>query len=289
MQLAGRSVPGSARALLAAGDQWNRGLCGREHEGLRLMRMSSVGGQRETMSEAFGNVYDDAQLARAYSDLGFPGTYYLAFRDIPDLLRKHVHGNTALDFGCGAGRSSRFLRTLGLTVIGVDISTPMLEEARRRDPAGDYRQVAVGQLSGVANMKFDLIFAALTFDNIPARDKGDILVALRAALEPLGRLIAIVSSPEIYVHEWASFSTRAFPANRGAQDGDRVKITMLDVPDRRPIEDVVCSDTHYRRLFADAGFALLEKTCPLATGVERIRWVSETTIAPWSVYVLGAV
>lgn len=241
------------------------------------------------MSEAFSNVYDDAQLARAYSDLGFPGTYYLAFRDIPDLLRKHVHGKAALDFGCGTGRSSRFLRELGLSVIGVDISTPMLEEARRHDPAGDYRQVAVGEFGAVANTKFDLIFAAFTFDNIPDRDKADTLVALRTALEPAGRLIAIVSSPEIYVHEWASFSTKAFPANRRAQDGDRVKIIMLDVPNRQPIEDVVCSDTHYRRLFADAGFAVLEMTCPLATGVEPTHWVSETTTAPWSVYVLGAV
>ena len=40
MQPTGRSVPGSARALIAEGDQWNRGLCGRRLEGPQLMRIS---------------------------------------------------------------------------------------------------------------------------------------------------------------------------------------------------------------------------------------------------------
>ena len=74
------------------------------------------------MTENFGNVYDDLDRARAYAELEFPGTYYLAFRDLPALLRKHARGTRALDFGCGTGRSARFLRGLGLEVVGVDIS-----------------------------------------------------------------------------------------------------------------------------------------------------------------------
>ena len=73
---------------------------------------------------AFENVYQDAARADAYSRLEFPGTYSLAFRDLPGLLAKHVSGRRAVDFGCGAGRSTRFLRTLGFEVIGVQgIST----------------------------------------------------------------------------------------------------------------------------------------------------------------------
>ena len=40
MQPTGRSVPSSARALIADGDQWNEGWCGRGLEGPQLMRMS---------------------------------------------------------------------------------------------------------------------------------------------------------------------------------------------------------------------------------------------------------
>ena len=34
------------------------------------------------------------------------GTGYLAFRDIPTILKMYGNYHNALDFGCGAGRSS---------------------------------------------------------------------------------------------------------------------------------------------------------------------------------------
>jgi ubiquinone/menaquinone biosynthesis C-methylase UbiE len=89
-----------------------------------------------TMNRKFGNVYEDEERARAYATLQFPGTYYLAFRDLPALIRRYNHGRRALDFGCGTGRSTRFLRNLGLEVIGVDISQAMLDQARALDPSG---------------------------------------------------------------------------------------------------------------------------------------------------------
>lgn len=241
------------------------------------------------MTQPFRNVYDDPRRALAYADLAFPGTYALAFRDIPALIHEHVTGTRALDFGCGTGRSTRFLRDLGLRVTGIDISAPMLEEARRRDPAGSYHLVGVGDLSILADRQFDLVFGAFTFDNIPAdTEKTQSLTALRQRLAPQGRVLLIVSAPEIYRHEWASFSTRDFPENWQARDGDRVRTIMLDVPDRRPVEDVLCSDEHYRQLFGSSGLDVIATASPLATGAEPIQWVSETSISPWSIYVLGA-
>ena len=87
------------------------------------------------------NFYEDREYAEAYSRLEFPGTYYLAFRDLPSLFEKHIKGTRALDFGCGAGRSTRFLKQIGFDAIGVDISEGMLEQARQKDPGGDYRLI----------------------------------------------------------------------------------------------------------------------------------------------------
>jgi hypothetical protein len=56
----------------------------------------------------------------ADATLEFPGTYYLAFRDLPALFAEHVRGRASLDFGCGAGRSTRFLRSLGFDPIGIE-------------------------------------------------------------------------------------------------------------------------------------------------------------------------
>ena len=254
----------------------------------QLRRFSLDDGDCLAVSEAFQNVYANRERAAAYAQLAFPGTYFLAFRDLPALLRKHVHGRVALDFGCGTGRSTRFLRDVGYDVRGVDIATTMLERARALDPLGRYDLVGDGDLSSLPNGNFDAILSAFTFDNIPTLErKQALLTALRSLLQTTGRLVNLVSDPAIYVHEWVSFSTRDFPGNRNATSGDRVQITMLDVPDQRPVEDIVCSDADYRRMYAQAGLVVHEMHQPLGRSDDGIAWVSETTVAPWSIYVLG--
>jgi len=236
----------------------------------------------------FSNVYDDDERARAYDALEFPGTYILAYRDLPALFAEHVSGTRALDFGCGTGRSTRFLTGLGFDALGVDIAERMVARARRRDPEGDYRVLGEGDLDRLPAGAFDLVLAAFTFDNIPtAAEKSASFAALARRLAPDGRLVSVVSSPEIYVNEWASFTTRDYPENRAARTGDRVKIVMLDVEDRRPVEDVIWFDDDYRSLYRASGLAPLAVARPLATGDEPVEWVSERTIAPWTIWVLG--
>jgi SAM-dependent methyltransferase len=240
------------------------------------------------MTAGFSNVYDDRARASAYATLEFPGTYALAFRDLPAIIGAQVRGRQALDFGCGAGRSTRFLRSLGFEVTGVDVAEPMLAQARALDPGGDYRLVADGDLGGLEPGRYDLVLSAFTLDNVATLErKVALLGALERLLRPGGRIVNVVSSPEIYRHEWASFSTRDFPENLAARSGDLVRIVMLDVDDRRPVEDVLCSDADYRRAFERAGLTLLESHAPLATGREAQAWVSETAVAPWKIHVLG--
>jgi SAM-dependent methyltransferase len=238
------------------------------------------------MSEQFSNVYDDRERARAYAELEYPGTYYLAFRDVPQLLAKHVTGTRALDFGCGAGRSSRFLRDRGFDVVGVDISEAMLAEARAKDPQGTYIRLTNDDLEPLGTRQFDLIFSAFAFDNIPGRERRHRIVRqLAERLAPDGRLVLVVSAPEIYVNEWLSFSTRDFPENKSAKSGDLVRIVMLDVPDRRPVEDSFWTDADYRAMFASAGLEILETHRPLGNDADGMQWVTEREVSPWAIYV----
>lgn len=235
----------------------------------------------------FSNTYEDDAYATAYAKLEFPGTYYLAFRDLPDIFSRHVQGEEALDFGCGAGRSTRFLRKLGFNAVGVDIAEEMIGRARSGDASGDYRLVADGDLSQFAPSTFDLVLSAFTFDNVstPAK-KSKILSELQRVLRPDGRIVNLVSSPEIYLNEWASFSTRDFPENRQAKSGDRVKIVVTAIEDKRPTVDVVCLEEDYRNLYKEAGLEVAEICKPLGKPDEPYEWISETTLAPWIIYVL---
>jgi len=234
----------------------------------------------------FVNCYQDVDRARAYARLEFANTYYLAYRDLPVMVAEHVTGNQALDFGCGTGRSSRFLQKLGFRVTGADISEDMLRIARLTDPSGDYRLVPGDDLSEFSPGAFDLVLCAFTFDNIPEVAKTPIIRDLADLLSPGGTLINLVSSPEIYTHEWASFSTRDFPENAQAHSGDIVRIVVTDHPDPRPVEDVVCRDESYRGLYRSVGLEVIQMLEPIAAGDEPYPWVSETQIAPWVIYVL---
>jgi SAM-dependent methyltransferase len=237
----------------------------------------------------FSNSYEDPKRAEAYAKLEFPGTYYLAYRDLPAIIFEHAKGRKSIDFGCGTGRSTRFLQKLGFNAVGVDISEDMIAKARELDPKGDYRLIAEGDFSHFKHKSYDLALSVFTFDNIPTMEKKvKNFKELGKLLKNEGRLVNVVSSPEIYVHEWASFSTKDFPENKHAKSGDKVRIIQTDIEDKRPVEDIVWTDASYRNVFDKAGLEVIKTYKPLAKESEPYKWINETRIAPWVIYVLHA-
>ncbi|MFC1619755.1 class I SAM-dependent DNA methyltransferase [Candidatus Neomarinimicrobiota bacterium] len=235
----------------------------------------------------FANTYQDASYAEAYAQLEFAGTYYLAYRDLPQIIQAHVQGNKALDFGCGTGRSTRFLQRLGFEAVGVDIAGEMTARARNDDPEGDYRLIEDGNFSQFESNSYDLIVSAFTFDNIPTMEhKIRLFTGLHNLLNSEGTLVNLVSSPEIYLHEWVSFSTCDFPENRDARSGDTVRIIVTDLQDKRPVEDILWRDEAYREVYSKASLDVVEIYKPLANEDEPFQWINETRIPPWTIYVL---
>jgi SAM-dependent methyltransferase len=236
----------------------------------------------------FVNAYADARYAASYSRLEFANTYYLAYRDLPEIIRKHVRGRRAVDFGCGAGRSTRFLRDLGFDVVGVDIAENMIRRAREIDPKGAYLLIDDGDLSRLGRHAYDLTLSVFTFDNIPTMEsKVRLFGELTRLLDRDGKIVHLVSSPDLYAHEWASFSTKDFPENRRAKCGDIVRVIIKDIDDGRFVEDVIWPDKDYRDVFRRTDLEVVTIHRPLADGSEPFSWVNETTIPPWVIYVLG--
>jgi trans-aconitate methyltransferase len=234
----------------------------------------------------FSNSYEDKTRAEAYSKLEFTKTYYLAYRDIPEIISKYVKGKKVIDFGCGTGRSTRFLKKLGLNPVGIDISDEMINIAKKTDPSGDYRLITNGDYNQFSSGSYDLILSAFTFDNISNEKKIDLFLGLVNLLNEDGIFINLVSSPEMYTNEWASFSTRDFPENKNAKSGDVVPIITIDIEDNRPCYDIYYSEGDYKKTYTQSGLYIVDKYKPLATGNEPFEWVNETRIAPWIIYVL---
>ncbi|HSH00036.1 MAG TPA: class I SAM-dependent methyltransferase, partial [candidate division Zixibacteria bacterium] len=107
----------------------------------------------------FSNTYEDNNRAAAYDQLEWGGTYLLVFNWLTETLRHRTPGTRALDFGCGTGRSTRLLKALGFSAIGIDISKEMVARARQRDNAGDYRVITDGDFSSLQDQRFDLILS----------------------------------------------------------------------------------------------------------------------------------
>ncbi len=78
----------------------------------------------------------------------------------------------ALDFGCGAGRLSRALAAHFERVVGVDVSSSMIETARalNRDVANlEFRENASPRLDGIADASVDFLYSIMTLQHIPTR------------------------------------------------------------------------------------------------------------------------
>ena len=91
-----------------------------------------------------------------------------------------------LDVGCGEGRFSRMLRGIGVQTVGIDPTEVLIQEARRRDPHGDYRLGTAEDLQFM-NETFDLIVTYLTLIDIP--DVVKAIVEMKRVLKPGGRLL----------------------------------------------------------------------------------------------------
>lgn len=102
-----------------------------------------------------------------------------------------------LDIGCGIGRIERALAPLVDTITAIDISTGMIEEARRR--CRDLANVAFEQcggrdLAGLRDRSFDLVLAVDLFPYLFAADSEIVARHLRDAarvLRPGGAVVIL--------------------------------------------------------------------------------------------------
>lgn len=93
-----------------------------------------------------------------------------------------------LDFGCGAGRLSQALAEHADEVVGVDVSPPMLEVARRLDSSGRCTFVLneSQDLGRFPAESFDLVYSELVLQHLPAPAIDGYLAEFVRVLRPGG-------------------------------------------------------------------------------------------------------
>jgi len=228
--------------------------------------------------------HDYVRYAGEYATLGIDGTYYLGFRDIPALLNKHVNGEKALDYGCGPGRSTRFLKDLGFDTVGVDISREMLSKAAQQEESGEYHHIRSGRLP-FEDDTFDLVFSSFVFIEVATLDEiAGISREIKRVLKPDGRIVLVTGPIDGIEGNWVSFSYD-FPENdKVITGGDTVKLQIRGTP--VVLYDYYWSDEDFRRIFQDVGLMLVELHKPLGRKDDPVEWLDETRAPYIGIYIL---
>ncbi|NGX47320.1 MAG: Ubiquinone/menaquinone biosynthesis C-methyltransferase UbiE [Chlamydiae bacterium] len=223
-------------------------------------------------------------VAETYSSFEIEGTSSIAFRVIPNLISKYVRGNATLDFGCGSGRSTRFLNSLGMNVIGVDKCSYFLQKAIKTFDGQRYELIKNNKIP-FANNHFNFIFSSFVFLMIKSRREMKLLCKeLNRVLKKDGICIIITGSEHMHCpdKQWVSYETN-FPENFKMSRGSPVKLKIKSV--NTVFQDYNWFDEDYKLALENSGFKILETISPYPLDNKKNDWLSETTYSPFLIYV----
>lgn len=218
-----------------------------------------------------------------YSHLEIKGTGYLVFRDIPKIIKKYAKGRKTLDYGCGAGRSTRFLKSLNLIVEGLDNSQEMIDKAIQLDLSVPYTLITNNQIPKKSN-SYDIIFSSLVLFEISSlQELLKIFKEIYRVLKFDGIFIIVTGSEKMYNHQWLSLDTN-YDENKNPSSGALMKIRLKEID--LELYDYFWTDNDYKNIINLSNFSLLEQIYPLGNKNDNYNWIFETLISPYVIYIL---
>ena len=196
-----------------------------------------------------------ADGARIYSTLGLEGTTYeIGYDRVRELLGDGVTGRVFLDFGCGAGRSTAFLRALGARgVYGVDHDQNMIDLALAAGLDGVEFSLIAGtvplpdeSVDGAVSLN---VFIEIRTVDAMRRVCGEVARVLRRG----SMFIVMSASPAAFGHTFRSFG---YPASEDLRSGSLVKCVVTAPGGQFSIDDTYWAEEDYRDALLEAGFTV---------------------------------
>jgi len=243
------------------------------------------------------NNYDSfAEAYSAENETSLMNAYYA--RPATLALAGDVTGRRILDAGCGSGPLFEALRERGAVVSGIDMSSGMLEVARRRLGAdADLRVADLAEPLPFPDGSFDDVVASLVLHYL--QDWEPTLAELRRVLRTGGRLIVSVSHPlavnvmhrlagprpdyferYTWTEEWTmggqtaqmSFWNRPLHAMTDAFTAAGFRISVVSEPQPVPAaRELFPDDFHILNTFPSFLFFVLQAEPPTSAAPERSR------------------
>jgi SAM-dependent methyltransferase len=165
-------------------------------------------------------------------------------RQLLDRFAKQTQGRDQVcDMGCGPGHVARYLRDVGASVFGLDLSPGMLEQARKLNPDIPFREgnmisldIPDGALAGVA------AFYAIV--NIPRPSLPVVFQEIHRVLKSNGLLLLAFHTGDEILHEeelWGQKISMDFlllPPSEIKLNLEAAGFTIEEVVEREPYPEV---------------------------------------------------
>jgi SAM-dependent methyltransferase len=107
------------------------------------------------------------------------------------------------DLGCGPGQIARYLRNRGANTCGVDLSSEMVEQARRLNPEIPFQQGSMLELHGIPDGAYGGVAAFYSIVHFTGAEVARALREIRRVLRPNGVLLLAfhIGSETLHVQE----------------------------------------------------------------------------------------
>lgn len=246
---------------------------------------------KDQKNEMRGSTYDTSE-ANKYSKISLvgEGTLFLAFRDFKELIHTHLPNLSfgeikAIDYGCGAGRSTRYLKHLGIRQVdGFDISQEMLAEAKFFDPDGLYEKIESGSVP-VADSTYDL--ALLSFVTVALESKSDLLhifQELSRTLQKNGMVMSLALSESFWnpAHRWVTYK-QDYPENYHPISGQKSRLTITSI--NLELTDTFWLESDVIDCAQQAGLSFIKKHHSLGKPEDGIVWQDEALYPPYTILI----
>jgi ubiquinone/menaquinone biosynthesis C-methylase UbiE len=222
------------------------------------------------------------KYASAYASKTPPNSLKnLGFKHLAELFRKYNVAGQALDFGCGVGYSTNFLKSIGFNSVGVDINPKMIELAKENDRTGTYQLIKNSKIP-YDDETFSLVLASFVLLEMSSLQQiENALIEISRVLKPGAHFAALVDNANMYKYNWSAINTD-FPQNKNLASGKKVKVEFFE--EGFSIEDYYWHREDYLTAMEKANLELLEICSPLADPNDGVDWKDEIRISPISIY-----
>ncbi|HSW37410.1 MAG TPA: class I SAM-dependent methyltransferase [Candidatus Saccharimonadales bacterium] len=210
----------------------------------------------------------------------------LAYSLVKDIVEKYGVGEKALDYGCGAGRSTRLLRQIGFEqVVGVDVNQEMLDMATEKEiPGISYERIESGVLPFKDNT-FNLAFSGLVILEISsAPEVHKVLGELHRVVAPGGAVIILTCTREGHLNGSDSFEpVLTVEQQANLKSGDAVPTRVKETG--QVFTDYYWSEEFLRTALQEAGLKVLEVRLSKAVTPQSNEPLAPKPKSPYVIYI----